>query len=289
VFGLEFVPPDSFGAVVIRPRRLIESPRMATIAEGEPFDELRREAGFGPEDLEQVLLVVGPAGFSKGDIPAEFGVVLRFNHPVDADVMFERWCGRGLERQTVRERTFYSDGREMGGFQADPQTLIIGLPSFARRMLTAGGSGPLVERLREAGDGGDLVGVLLVDQARFLFEDGMAEVREAFQREFPKHNSAFLDLPRFVQSAVLTARVTDVVKGELTLEARDAESAMELEGLVKEGIQALESLFYQELLPELEGGKDPSLDAVRDLLENMRASARVSRSGSRVALHVGGR
>ncbi|HUT14119.1 MAG TPA: hypothetical protein VMY42_26760 [Thermoguttaceae bacterium] len=259
---LSYIPSDCCAIWITHPQRIEKSPLVAPFLEGGedpdiepiPLALLARMPDIEHLDvgIAQFVAAVSPATAEvKGpnEIPFVPVLILRFAEAVDGKKLMGTMFPRNIEDMkevSHAGKTYYADpDAEMAVYLPDDRTMVISVEKMLQKIITAKqSSGPLLDRLRGVDARHDVIGVVVLDPLRELIEEGAADVR----RGLPPELAEVADAPKYAEAAMLTIDFTGEKMIGLTVEARNAKSAVELEGLVKKGRDGLSNLYtdYRE-------------------------------------------
>ncbi len=239
---LAFIPDDAVAALVAHPRRMLTSPQ-ASLWPTEVFSALgKKEVGFDPLELEQVI---GVAGLPQGGGPPPVGAILRFRQPVNAVSMSEKIVPDGTDEKVEgRSARLATSKFEPSIVFADERTVLIANPQDLSWMLAAKpGDGPLHKLLQSADDSPTATAYLAMEPMRPL----LAGVLPMMQRSAPPMFSDLFDLPMTVDTVQLSANVAgesaNNLRLDLKLEAADATTAGNVATVIQRALQDARSLL----------------------------------------------
>jgi prepilin-type processing-associated H-X9-DG protein len=257
---LSFIPEDALAAVVAHPRQVLTSPQ-ATIWPTEVFSVAgKKEFGFDPLDLEQVIGVIGMP--QPGGGPPSFGFVARFRQPIDAAAIGARVVKAGTDEElTGRKVRINLTPLEPSLAFIDDRTLVVANQQSLSWMLAAKQTGsPLQKLLQSVEKSPTIAGYAVLEPVRPL----LAQVLPQLQRAVPPMFRDLTDLPMSIDnvrvSADLVGEAADRVGVELKFGTADAETAKRVAHVLKRGMNDGKSLGMALFTQQMERGpNDPEV------------------------------
>ena len=242
---LRFVPADAGAAVVVRPRRIVQSPLIAAALPPAAAAEMVKELGVKPEQVEQVIVFLqagaagGRAAAPPGRTPVP-GAVIRFTEPVDGKQVLTRLL-KGLREEVHEGKTYYRSstgeallGLPLAGAVPDGRTVLVAPESVLRKMLAAGGGAksPLLDRLRQTDTADEVTAVVLLEPYRELLK----ALAGPFKPQLPPDLAAVAGLPERLVALTATVNLRDKTLLKVVLEANSAASGTVLDDLAFKGL-----------------------------------------------------
>ena len=101
---LSLVTPDDFAAIVIRPRRIAQSPLVAELLKDETITERIKKFGIDPSEVEQIVVLLRMVAIQPGQREQMPVTIVRFTHDVDArDVLTKVQAAGPPGAEPIRE------------------------------------------------------------------------------------------------------------------------------------------------------------------------------------------
>jgi hypothetical protein len=259
---LSYVPADAVAAIIAHPQTILTSPE----AEMMPVEVITamglKEYGFDPVKIRRAILFMGaPTGAPPGPGPDRmFAVVLQFSEPYSKDRVLAQI---GPSKEVVVDgKTFFQldptrvDVEPLFHFP-DEKTIIIGMVPFMKQMLSGKESdSPLVSILRKTNLSSDLTAVLSVDMVREQLKQSIVHVPP-----LPSPLQGFLKAPDLLSAVLLSVNVSEKLKANLTLRARDETSGEEVEALVNQGLNMAKQMMLAQMSNAPRRASDPVREA----------------------------
>lgn len=255
---VSFVGPGFYAAVVLHPRRLLQSPLIAPLLKDPDIAAAIQQWEIDPANIEQILMLTPiPSQAKAASSPDSPSFIVRFAQPVDAKkllVKFQSMMGQGAPDQ-LAETT--CEGKRCYQFATAPwiltyvpneRTVVIANDKDMKAMLSAGEpKGPLVDRLRQADADNDLIVAVALDPIRDLVKAGVEQAKRA-----PSPVAAFADVPMLLNGSTLAVNLSGDTLLKVVLNGNDAPGADRVEALVKQGLDMLKAQLAaaQKDMPE---------------------------------------
>ena len=168
---VSYVLPDDFVAIVVHPRRIAETPWVAQALKEPAVVDALKQPPIAPADVEEIVLLMDnveePPTRAMPKMDQAPSIVVRFVHEVDAkDILgkLAAWEHREVphpppisEVQIAGKTCIHSEGA-MLIYAANKTTIVMAPRHKMEAILTASEwKGPLVDRLRKADGGSDMV------------------------------------------------------------------------------------------------------------------------------------
>ncbi len=277
-----YIAPEFFGALVIHPARLVQSPLVASLRQKEVLGEMLNPPGLEPSDIEHLIVLIDtpPGGDFETHEPT---LIARFHQPQNKENLLRLIVSDPRPAQHD-SHTYYRGQQATVAFLPDDKTLIAASEQTLLRMLAAGEhpQGPLVSKLKQLDLDNDLVGAFVVEPVRKL-AGGLAE---SVGDSMPPQFAAFATLPEKVGAASLQFDLSDEVLVQLAIAGNDAAATKEIAELVTGGL-AFGKLMWPEIRGELGIESDPDEpNPLLDTLNGLVNGLEIERSDQSVVLNV---
>ena len=201
--------------------------------------------GFDPTDIEQAMLVIGlPEPGSRDPL---FGVVLRFSKPIDIGTVETKVVPNGkdekFEGHTVRIDLHSTQAS--CGFIDDQTILISNGPGLHWLLSAKAADSPLRKLLSAADDTPDLQVLTSIEPLRPMIAPQMGMLAQ----QLPPPLVPLTKLPTLVDSLAITLRQLPhgMIETNIVATAPDEKSAQELEGVVKQMLEAGRTMLLMHL------------------------------------------
>jgi hypothetical protein len=260
---LAYIPADASAAVVLHPRRLFQSPLAARALPPTPADEMVKELGVKPEQVEQVIVLLqagagGPAVPEPGVAPPDPGpipgAILRFADSVDGKQLLTRLL-KGLREERHDGKTYYRSstgeallGLPLAGALPDERTVLVAPEPVLRQMLAADSAAksPLLDRLRQTDAADEVTGVVVVEPYRNLLN----ALAGPFKELLPADLGDAAKLPDRLTSVTATVNLRDKTLLKVALQADSDEDLEALDKLAFKGLNWARKV-YPDFRPTL--------------------------------------
>ena len=239
--AVNYATPDDIAAIVIHPRRMAVSPLAAAELQAEPFASAMKGLGIGPSDIEEIVLLIG---LDKNSQPAPAVSYIRFAHDVEAPAFLLKLQAlidpkevKPLVEETIEGKTCYVFGRSSDplAYAPDKNTIIFAFRDDMKSVLGGGESqGPLYDRLRAAGAGGDIIAVAEAEKYANL-----PKAIDGLKANAPPMVRDFLEAVKTAREATVTLDLSGDNLLEISLSAADVTSGVAAESLLKSGRKSL--------------------------------------------------
>ena len=132
--GLAWVPDDAFAVLVVRPRRLLDSP---WLADGEFVADLNREMGIDLALLETLVVCVAPKTSVPPGSPPEFEVTtaLSFTEPIGLEGVIASFLGDCEQIELQRKRVFRQRDGGRAAYAAGERTVVMSTEASLAELL----------------------------------------------------------------------------------------------------------------------------------------------------------
>ena len=251
---LAYIPATAFAALVVHPQAALARPQAQSLPKEIITAAGEQEIGFDPLKVSEAVLMFAPP--SRGPDP-EVGVVLRFAEAYSKErviAKLPRPKEVDIDGKTVLELT----GRGQLSFCfPDDRTIVLGELPMLKQMLSAKEvDSPLVNLLKTLDVSAEVTGALSVEALRDLWHQALAHAPP-----LPPQFQGFLKLPDLLSAVLLRVRIDTKFRGELTLRARNAAAAEEVETLVNQGLAMGRQLLLAQIANMPRHGDDPVKEA----------------------------
>ena len=244
---LSYVGSDFYAAVVLSPRRLVQSPLIAPLLKDPAIAAAIQQTEIDLANIEQILLLAPvPPKVKASGTPESPGFIVRFAQPVDAKKLLVKLQGMlavGAPSQ-LAETTY--EGKHCYQFAVAPwilayvpdeRTVVIANERDLKGMLTAvEAKGPLADRLRQVDADNDLVVAVALDPIRDLVKEGIEQAKKS-----PSAMAEFLDIPMVLSGATLTVNLTSDTFIRTVLDGKDAPGADKVEALARQALDMVKA------------------------------------------------
>jgi len=312
---LSFVPEECFVAMVVHPRRLIDSPLAQELSEdvaeqvpvaiADILGEMTGHVDADPRTMDQVVVLGLPheptgRGYQR---PLDLGFVVRFAEPIaDEELMGklsehidfadEKATHEGKQYHKGYLKWFPPPGQEEPPDTNRPADLAVHLPddrtmAFAhgetalKKMLSAKDvKSELVEGLRRIDADNDLILVAMVRGA----DEPIDRLTEELEGALPPGMRGLLKVPALAKAATFAADLRGDPVAELIVEASDADSAAKLKGLIDDSLTVIKASFIEareDILKDMPPGAGQSFI---ELIDETLAGVTLAVDGDRVTV-----
>lgn len=291
---LSYITSDCFAAWITHPRRIGESPLVASVSDRMPFRHpiadlvaLRFPPGArNTPKIEQQILLAAPAVPEEprpGDTPFVPTVVLRFAEPVDQKQLLSAMFRGDAVEATWKGKTYYNFPREKAAaYFPDHRTMVVSVEKGIRKIISAKtADSPLIKRLLKLDANNDVIGVVVLEGATEQTREAAGEAARAFLPQVAE----LVQAPEYLDAATLTANLAGDPLIEVTLEAKDAESAAKLEELAKRGSAALRQKYAPRPSMPMAGSPEKA-ESFGKLVDQLGGGIKVSKQADRVVVRV---
>ena len=228
---LQFIGEQYTSAIIIHPRRILQSPPVANAKPEEMLALFERETEFKLQNLERVTILFSDASLAAQEMPA---VLLQFSRAIDPDMVLPRMGLHDFVEKDGLRYVVNHDKTYAGKPAARGRMLIFAPPERMVQLVPASRTdSPLVSRLRSADVNHDLVGIFTIpDSLRPSVREFVAKVREANAGGNSKVPAEVVKatevLPDGVESALFTLDVAGSPLAQISISAKDEAAAGEL-------------------------------------------------------------
>jgi prepilin-type processing-associated H-X9-DG protein len=247
---LKYVPRDAFLAIVAQPRRVLTGSE----AEFYPMEVLtavgNKNWGFDPSDIEQGMLVIAPpdppqVGHASG---TKIGFVLHFSKPINIAAVGSKLTvtpGKDDNWDGVKVRTGNNPWQTACAF-VDDQTLLLSTEDGLHWLLSATAHDSSLQKLMSAADDAADVQILsAIDAVRPQIADKIGMLAQ----QLPPPLVPLTKLPTLVDSLAIIMRQLPhgMIESKIVATAPDEKSAQELEGVIKQMLEAGRTMLLMHL------------------------------------------
>ena len=270
------IAADFNAALIVHPRRLLQSPSLAALPQDELGAAVVRKWGVDPRSIDRAVVLMDP--LPGGKTLFFGGAILRFAEAVDGKKQLARSM-QGVEEVNFNGKKYYkSKGKEaviagirMCGYVADERTIVIAPEPMLRKMIVADDTrSPLIDRLRSADLDQDVVAVFLLEPFRALARERVKSLKS----NLPAELAALTTLPDRLQSMTVSLNLTGATFLKVDLEANSEESGRVVLDLAHAGQgmarsvypnvrQALKAQVPNDLATSIFAVADGALDGIR--------------------------
>lgn len=271
---LKYVPAEAVATIVVHPSRALTAPGMELLPIEAARVGAKKQAGFDPMDLEQVIVVMAPP--EQGERDPRGAAVLRFGPPMDLAAVASKLFPQGVEVDVAghRGRSNPRPGDVTACAIVDERTLILGGNVKDLQWVLEGKTdgSPLRTLMAEADDAPIAAFYMAAAPVR---EWVKSELKRATERKEPVLVPVVIlaNMPEMVETVVMRVEEFGLDQpGKLIAQvtSKNESSARELEAIVKKNIDAGRDNFLAQLSAELSGSDDPDIaDAMIRYLTRM--------------------
>jgi hypothetical protein len=289
------VPDDAFAAIVLYPKRVLANEALAKFDVKGMADDLAKQAGVSPREVEQIVVIVGPS--VVGQQKPKVAIIGRLAKPHDGAELAAIWLKPAKPEEAEVAGHKYYHPQAIQGFHQPPdvpgvcfldgQTFVMATESWLPNILAAKDAKSLLISALAANDP--------AADATIIFDNTDA-AKEIIASAIPKQQLAgplkpVGDLPDLLQAAKLSIRTNPEISLKLTMLARDEAAAGKLAGMIKMAQQ-----MGQALLPMLQA--PPGADIPAEQRETAALLAGLAKklveglvphqAGKQVTVEIGG-
>ena len=281
--SVSLVTPDDFAAVVIRPRRIAQSPLAAVLLKNETAATEIKRVGIDPSEVEQlvVLFRVDKQAGHPDPVPV---LVARFTHDVDGKEVLARMraASQGTQKQQPIEevqfggKTCLDLGTDAGlAYCPSKNTIVLTSKENMKQVVSgAAPSGPLWERLKKANADNDIIVALEPG----VYPDYNNAI-DAARKEAPMDIGSL----KSVQGGTATFNLNSPAMLHAVLDTSDADAAGRVQDLLQQSLGAASAglLVAKQSIPK--EAQSMFLPLVK-LADQLSAGAKAAKSGSQAML-----
>ncbi len=256
---LKYIPSSAVALAVIRPQSLFTGPN----AEWMPLEVITaaglEHLGVDPLDIEEAI---GVTAAEMGPQP-EMGLIVRFTKPYNKEAVLAKLAGRTAPA-TVKGKAIQKspNASEPSFYLEDPTTIVVASESMLTKMIAAPEEDSPLRKLAGSMDfSSEFTLVASVDAVRDQLKAVLAHAPP-----MPPAIQPFLKLPDLLSAILVRLNVSDNGKLMLTLKARDEASAVEVEQIVKQGMESGRQMIQTQVASQMRGGADPTQAAMAKYL-----------------------
>jgi hypothetical protein len=288
---LKYIPDDASAAVVVHPRRMLQSPLAAAALPPAAADEMVKELGVKPEQVEQVILLLHgrpPAGDEFAQ--SSPGAILRFAEPIDGKQLLTRLL-KGLREESHEGKTYYRSstgeallGLPLAGALPDARTVLLAPEPTLRKMLAAdsGGKSPLLDRLRQMDTTDDVTGIVLVEPYRDLLK----AVAAPLKAQLPANLADAATLPDRLIAVTAVMNLNDKTLLKVSLDSDSKESVEALDDLAFKALNWARKV-YPDFRPTLMGQIPAALvQPALAIADQLYGGLQVAKEGKRLVVRL---
>ncbi len=283
--SVSLVTPDDFAAVVIRPRRIAQSPLAAVLLKNETAATEIKRVGIDPSEVEQlvVLFRVDKQAGHPDPVPV---LVARFTHDVDGKEVLARMraASQGTQKQQPIEevqfggKTCLDLGTDAGlAYCPSKNTIVLTSKENMKQVVSGTApSGPLWERLKKANADNDIIVALEPG----VYPDYNNAI-DAARKEAPMDIGSL----KSVQGGTATFNLNSPAMLHAVLDTSDADAAGRVQDLLQQSLGAASAglLVAKQSIPK--EAQSMFLPLVK-LADQLSAGAKAAKSGSQAMLDV---
>ena len=248
---LTFVTTEAFAAVIVHPRTVLTMPNMEML----PLEILsavgQRDFGVDPTNIEQVILIIEPP---QGPGPPPIGAVARFAKPYDRDSVLPKIL-RDSEADSRGDKTYQRAAHpSLPSVHFPNDRTIVAAPEemLLRMIAQEHDESPLRKLLANTASTEHAHVIVSVDAVRNLTKAALDSLPP-----LPRPFVEFLKAPDYISWAEYRLSLQNAMKNELTLNATDAKAAVELEKLIKQGLDMGKQAMMAEMTKNMPASDDP--------------------------------
>lgn len=291
---LSLVTPEHFAAIVIRPRRIAQSPLVAELLKEETTAGAIKKFGIDPGEVEQVVVLLSLGDFGMDGkrlktVPRPVPVIIaRFTHDVDAkEVLTKLQAAEGLpgphriEDVKVGGKTCLDTGDAPMAYLPSKNTIVLAMKEdMGKTISVTEPSGPLWERLKKADADNDI----LVAVEPFTVA-GLDKLVDMMKKGVPPQAATYLSAVNKLRGGTATFNLTAPSMLRLVLDAKDAEAAGDVDELLQQAVRMAGGglmVAKQGMPKEAQAAFGPLVKLAEQLVDG----AKTTKSGSQVTLDV---
>jgi hypothetical protein len=257
---LKYIPADASAAVVVYPRRILQAPLAARMLPPGAADEMVKELGVKPEQVEQVIVLsqleaFAPAPGAPLPDPTPFpGAIIHFAEAVDGKKVLTGLL-KGIREEKHESKTYYRSstgeevlGQPLAGAIPEERTVLVAPEPILRRMLAVGRAArsPLLDRLRQTDNTDEITGIFILEPYRNLLN----ALAGQFKALLPPTLADAASLPDRVVAVTAAMNLRDKTLLKVSLQADREESVTVLDDLAFKGLNWARKV-YPDFRPTL--------------------------------------
>ncbi|MCE9547447.1 MAG: DUF1559 domain-containing protein [Planctomycetia bacterium] len=282
-----YVQPGFSAAVIVHPRRILESPLLKMLPAEDLDRVLKRDlppdVRVSPRLIDEVQLLIGPpAPGTERELPISVGLVIRMAAGADPHQLVPEAIGKGEPAEFGGKKyTRIPKNPPAGYFFADDRTLVFGDEKSLQQMISASGKpSPLVDMLARMDGNHDVVAAGLMAP----FQQMLSPAAKDAGQHLPPPLQRAAALPDQVKWAALTVDLSGENLLKLSLEGNDAAASKDLAGHFTAGRDFLKQM-YDAKRPLIERDTPPDArQPILKLLDDLMAGLTVTQNAERVTL-----
>lgn len=281
---LGYVTDDFFAAVVVRPRKIIDSPVLKGLPVQSALDDMKSRTRLDPDVLDELVVLFRAPGANggPGEMPAP-GMIVKFVPGTGAKTFFEKLVRSPLDEGEIDGKKLYRG--EEGDFSAVESggRWIVSDEKTMRKMAAGtGGKSALAQRLKAADPQAEMFAVVLLDPVRQIAKETAEMAKEA--GGVPAPLVPVMGAADHLSAAAITLSLSGAQPLAAVLEGTSGKSAEELEKMAQ-GLLMLGKIWLASTREEI--GSKPDADAVKpalSLADDVAAGIRIARDGAKVSI-----
>lgn len=243
----EFLPNSAFVGATAFPQQLAEIPNFKLFPREVVTAFGKKELGFDPMLIKQITWIMRAPKNIPPQNPPEWAAIMHFEKMQGlAGGMIDR-----LEEKKIAGKTTYS-GTQFGmpSFLVfDESTIIVGEESLFESMLTADGSGKLVDLIKNAKVKGQLVAFAQIEPIRPLIDFALEETSHFV---LPPPIERMKLIPNLLESVELGVDSSESLEGTIVLHANNSKSAEELNEIIVDGLEFGREALLAQMASQLD-------------------------------------
>ena len=247
---LSYVTTDAVAVVFAHPSRVLKAPEMEMLPHEIFAAAGKKELGFDPADVDEILVVAEVAGG-----PPLVGVVIRLSKPHALESMLPE-VAAGTTAGDLDGKPFLQAASPMEPslYMPDDRTLLVGMAPMIEKMVAhakdpqPGELSTLIGKTRAAGD---VTAVAVIEPIREMLGAMLMMV------PVPPPLEDLKQLPDLVKAAKIELTWTGTPQASVIVLAPDEAKAEKLETIVNEALDFGQEMALAELSQKMGEGDDP--------------------------------
>ena len=288
---VSLVTPGHFAAIVIHPRRIVQSPLVADLLKNETLTGAIKKFGIDPSEVEEIVVLISMGENRRGQPEPVPVMITRFTHDVDAKEILTKVQAALAARSPKPIKEVKVGGNTCLDLDASSDAPLAYVPSKNTIVLTvktnmekvlaiAEPKGPLLERLKKADVTQDVI-IVLAPEAF----PNLDKILDMAKQGVPPLVVNYLNAAKTVKGGTATFSLTAPRLLRVVLDTKDAEAAGNLDELLQQTVRMAGGglMIARQAIPK---EAKATLGPLVKLAEECVNGVETTKSGSQVTLDV---